>query len=94
MGNSELSQTVLARTRKGLGRRSSLWKNSGIPVIMAWQRRARPLSLPRSSSSVLMYLRYPRRGLNCISQPSGYHNHEAQAFLAQYTIKPTRRMVL
>lgn len=45
----------------------------GIPVIVDWQRRARPLLLLRSSSSVLMYLRYPRRGLNV------YHNPVATA---------------
>lgn len=92
MGKSELSQTVLARTRRRLGRRSSLWMNSGIPVIMDWQRRARPLLLLRSSSSVLMYLRYPRRGLNCTSQHSGYHNHEAQAFLAQIYYQTDRQI--
>ena len=94
MGNSELSQTVLARTTKRLGRRSSLCMNSAILVIMDWQRRASSLLLLRSSSFVLMYLRYPRRGLNCTSQQSGYHNHEAQAFLAQYTIKPNGKFVL
>ena len=84
----ELSHTVLARTRKKLGG-WSLWMDTGIPVIVDWQPRAKTLLVLRSSSSVLMYLRYPRRGLNCTSQASGY-NHEAQAFLAQYTtIKPT-----
>lgn len=31
----------------------------------------------------------PPAWAECISQPSGYNHHEAQAFLAQYTIKPT-----
>lgn len=31
----------------------------------------------------------PPAWAECISQPSGYYHHEAQSFLAQYTIKPT-----
>lgn len=36
----------------------------------------------------------PPAWAECISQPSGYSHHEAQAFLAQYTIKITDRRVL
>lgn len=79
-GNSELSQTVLARTRKRLGRRS-LWMDSGIPVIVDWQRRARLLLLLRRSSSVLMYLRYPRRGLNVYHNPVATTTTRLKLFL-------------
>lgn len=80
MGNSEPSQIVLARTRQRLGR-WSFWMNLGIPVIVDWQRRARPLLLLRSSSSVLMYLRYPRRGLNVYHNPVATTTMRLKLFL-------------
>lgn len=81
-GNRELSQTVLARARQRqrLGR-WSFWMNLGIPVIADWQRRARPLLLLSSSSSVLLYLRYPRRGLNVYQNPVATATMRLKLFL-------------
>lgn len=88
-GNREPSQTVLARRRRERLGRWSIWKNSGISAAMDWQRRARALLLPRSFFFCTHVPKIPPARAECISQPSGYNHHEAQAFLAQYTIKPT-----
>lgn len=89
-GNRELSQAVLAKTRKRLEKCPLSMTRA--PGHRGLRRRASSLFLLRSSS-VLMYLRYPRRGVNCTSQTSGYSYDEAQAFLAQYIPSKRRQLV-
>lgn len=86
-GNRELSQTVLARTGRRLGEVVPL-DGLGHPGCHGLATRAASLDVAEELFCTHVP-KIPPAWAECISQPSGYNHHEAQAFLAQYTIKPT-----
>lgn len=84
-GNRESSQTVLARTSKRLGR----CPLEAPGIRWSWTETWSKLPLDAEKLFLCTYVpKIPhRRGVNCVSQTSGYAYHKAQAFFAQYTVK-------